>query len=69
VDPRAGLNTVVKRKIPNALPGLEPPTIQSVAQRYTTELSQHLDNEDFFIETGLFLCVVYKDPGKFSFCN
>jgi hypothetical protein len=33
---------VVKRKIPSPLPGLEPPIIQLVAQRYTIELSRLL---------------------------
>jgi hypothetical protein len=36
---RAGLDAVVKRKIPSPLPVLEPPIIQSVVQRYTTEIS------------------------------
>jgi hypothetical protein len=41
VGPRAGLDTVVKRKI--LIPsGFEPLTIQSVAQCYTTELFQLL---------------------------
>jgi hypothetical protein len=31
MDPRAGLDSVMKRKIPSPLPGLEPPIIQSVA--------------------------------------
>jgi hypothetical protein len=30
---------VVRRKIPSPLPGLEPPIIQPVSQRYTAELS------------------------------
>jgi hypothetical protein len=34
------MDAVVKRKIPNPFPVLEPPIIQPVAQRYTTELSQ-----------------------------
>jgi hypothetical protein len=38
VAPRAGLDAVVKRKIPQHLPGLQPPVIQPVIQRYTTEL-------------------------------
>jgi hypothetical protein len=38
VEPRAGLDAVVRRKI---LPGLEdPPIIQRIAQRCTTELSR-----------------------------
>jgi hypothetical protein len=37
VGPRAGLDAVVKRKIPSLpLPRLEPPIIQLVAERYTT---------------------------------
>jgi hypothetical protein len=39
VRPRAGLDAVEKRKNSQPLPGLEPPIIQPVAQRYTTELS------------------------------
>jgi hypothetical protein len=39
---RAGLDAVVKKKISRPLPGLEPPIIQPVAQRYTTELSRLL---------------------------
>jgi hypothetical protein len=37
---RAGLDTVVKRKNSQPLPGLEPPIIQLIPQRYTTELSR-----------------------------
>jgi hypothetical protein len=39
VGPRAGLDAVLKRKIPTSLVGLEPPVVQLVAQRYTTELT------------------------------
>jgi hypothetical protein len=39
VGPRAGLNAVVKRKNSQPLQGLEPPIMQPVAHRYTTELS------------------------------
>jgi hypothetical protein len=43
MGPRAGLDMVVKRKIPSPYqflnPGLEHPIIQPVAQCYTTELS------------------------------
>jgi hypothetical protein len=42
MGPRAGLNAVVKRKIHQRLPRLEPPIIQPVAQRYTTELSRFM---------------------------
>jgi hypothetical protein len=38
VGPRAGLDAVVRIKIPSPLPGPEPLIIQSVAQRYATEL-------------------------------
>jgi hypothetical protein len=38
VGPRAGLDVVVKRKIPRFCRDSNPPVIQSVAQRYTTEL-------------------------------
>jgi len=34
---RAGLNTVVERKIPSPQPGLETPIIQPVAQRCAAE--------------------------------
>jgi hypothetical protein len=34
------MDTMVKRKIPTPLPGLEPSIIQPVAQRYTSELSR-----------------------------
>jgi hypothetical protein len=37
---RADLDEMVKRKIPNPMPGLEPPIIQTVAQGYTTALSR-----------------------------
>jgi hypothetical protein len=39
VGPRAGLDAVVKRKIPYPLPGLKPLIIQPVAQCCTTDLS------------------------------
>jgi hypothetical protein len=42
VDPRAILDAVVKGNIPSPLSGLEPPIIQPVAQRYTTELTRLL---------------------------
>jgi hypothetical protein len=42
VGPRAGLDAVVKRKIPSPSRNSTPPMIQSVAQRYTTELFQIL---------------------------
>jgi hypothetical protein len=38
VGPRPDLDAVVKRKIAELLPGIEPRIIQSVAQSYTTEL-------------------------------
>jgi hypothetical protein len=44
VGPRASLDAVVKRKISQLLAGLEPPIIQPIAQRYTTELSQILSS-------------------------
>jgi len=37
VGPRAGLDAVVKRKIPSPLLGLENPIMQPVTQRYSTE--------------------------------
>jgi hypothetical protein len=40
VGPRAGLDVVVKRKIPRPCRDSNPPIIQLVAQRYTTELSR-----------------------------
>jgi hypothetical protein len=42
VGPRAGLDVVVKRKTPSTCWDSNPPIIQPVAQRYTTELSQLL---------------------------
>jgi hypothetical protein len=39
VSLRVGLDAVVKKTNSQPLPGLEPPIIQPVAQRYTTELS------------------------------
>jgi hypothetical protein len=39
---RANLDEVVKGKISQPLPRFEPPIIQLVAQRYTTELSRLL---------------------------
>jgi hypothetical protein len=39
VDPRGGLDDVVKRKNSQSLLGLEPPTIQPDAKRYNTKLS------------------------------
>jgi hypothetical protein len=40
VGPRAGLDTVSKRKIPSLFRGSNPLIIQLVAQRCTTELSR-----------------------------
>jgi hypothetical protein len=40
VGPRADLDAVVKRKIPGSCRESNPPIIQSVAQRYTIELSR-----------------------------
>jgi hypothetical protein len=40
VGSTAGLDAVVKRKIPSPFLGFEPPIIQPVAHRYTTELSR-----------------------------
>jgi hypothetical protein len=37
VGPRAGLDTVMKRKIPSSCLDSNPPIIQSVARRYITE--------------------------------
>jgi hypothetical protein len=39
VRPRAGLDAVVRRKIPSPYRDSNPPIIQPAAQRYTTELS------------------------------
>jgi hypothetical protein len=39
VGPGAGLDAVVKRKIPSPCRDSNPPIIQPVVQRYTTELS------------------------------
>jgi hypothetical protein len=39
VSPKAVLDAVAKRKIPSPCRDFEPPVIQPVAQRYTTELS------------------------------
>jgi hypothetical protein len=44
VGPRAGLEAMVKRKIPIPCRELEHLTIQPLAQRYTTELSFILGN-------------------------
>jgi hypothetical protein len=40
VGPRAGLDVVVKRKIPSPCRDSNPPIMQSVAQSYTAELSR-----------------------------
>jgi hypothetical protein len=40
VGSRAVLDAVVKRKNPQPLPGVEPPIIQPVAQRFTTQLTR-----------------------------
>jgi hypothetical protein len=40
VGPIAGLDALAKEKNSQPLPGLEPPIIQPVAHRYTTELSR-----------------------------
>jgi hypothetical protein len=40
VGSRAGLGTVVKRKIPSPCRDSNPPIIEPVAQRYTTELTR-----------------------------
>jgi hypothetical protein len=42
VSPRTGMDAVARKKILHPLPELEPPIIQPVAQRYTTELSRLL---------------------------
>jgi hypothetical protein len=46
VGPRAGLDAVVKRKIPSHYRDSNLPIIQPVAQRYTTELSRLLYSKD-----------------------
>jgi hypothetical protein len=45
VGPRAGLNAVMKRKIPTPYQNSNPPIIQPVAQRYTTDLSRLPDSK------------------------
>jgi hypothetical protein len=40
VGPKADLDTVAKRKNSQPLPGLEPPIIQPIAQRYTIYWSE-----------------------------
>jgi hypothetical protein len=45
VDPRAGLDAVVRIKIPSPYRDSNPPIIQSVAQRYTAELPRLLLNK------------------------
>jgi hypothetical protein len=40
VDPTAGLDAVVKRKIPSPFRDSKPPTIQPIAKLYTTEITQ-----------------------------
>jgi hypothetical protein len=40
--PQSHLDAVVKKKQSQPLPGLEPPIIQPVVQRYTTELSNNI---------------------------
>jgi hypothetical protein len=52
MGPRAGLDAVVK--ISQPLPGLKPPIIQPVAQRYTTELSQ------LFLLVKMILQIIYS---------
>jgi hypothetical protein len=52
VCPRAGLDAVAKTKS-QPLPGLEPPIIQPVAQRYTTELSRLLTSTRHSISQNL----------------
>jgi hypothetical protein len=49
VGRRAGLNAVVKRKIPSPCRDLNPPIIQPGAQRYTTELSRLLLKSERFL--------------------
>jgi hypothetical protein len=52
---RAGLDAVVKRKIPSLCRDKNPPIIQPVAQRYTTELSRfpaHYILIKFFFDAG-----------------
>jgi hypothetical protein len=50
--PQAGLEAVVKRKISQPVSELEPPIIQSVAQRYTTELSRLLNCSVILLKFG-----------------
>jgi hypothetical protein len=42
MGPTAGLDTVVRRKIPSPYQNSNPPIIQPVVQRYTTELPRLL---------------------------
>jgi hypothetical protein len=42
MGPRAGLNTVVKRKIPSPYRDSNPTIVHPVAQRYTAELTRLL---------------------------
>jgi hypothetical protein len=43
VGPRAGLDAVVKRKIPSPCRDSNPPIIQPVAKRYTTKINWTLE--------------------------
>jgi hypothetical protein len=50
---RAGVDAVVKRES-HPLPGLEPPIIHPIAQRYTTELSRLLKWSKNYINDRFF---------------
>jgi hypothetical protein len=50
VGPWVGLDAVVKRKIPSLCRDSNPPIIQTVAQRYTAELSRLLNMSGKTIE-------------------
>jgi hypothetical protein len=52
VDPRSGLDTVVRIKAHSPLLGLVPPIVQPIVQRYNTELSQFLR-----VKVKLFICL------------
>jgi hypothetical protein len=53
VGPRASLDAVVKREIPTHSQDLNPPIIQPIAQRYTTELVRLLKRMYKYIEVEM----------------
>jgi hypothetical protein len=69
VGPRAGLDAVAWRKIFHPLPGLESPSIQPVAQRYTTvpNIGETLLFSSLLFSSLLFSSLLFsREPRPFT---